>query len=110
MAHLLETGSTIRRPVRSSAHAMALVILSGRPGASKTAFGNWLAAQRGFIHVETDIEWDTWGPWLCVQSPNQAVATRNRARARPERRHRVGFDPALLRPVRQLRAAGFDAW
>src|SRR5207245_2900677 len=64
--------------VRSYARAMTLVLLSGRPGAGKTAFSSWLAAQRGFAHVETDAEW--------------------------------GVKVAHLGCVRQLRAAGFDAW
>jgi hypothetical protein len=90
---------------------MALILLSGRPGAGKTAFAHWLVAQHGFIHVETDLEWRTWGPLLCVQSLEDAVATCNRARALgPNVVIEWGFKVALLGCVRQLRAAGFDAW
>ncbi len=39
---------------------MALVLLSGRPGAGKTEFGKWVAAERGHVHIETDAEWSTW--------------------------------------------------
>jgi hypothetical protein len=97
--------------VRSYARAMTLVLLSGRPGAGKTAFSSWLAAQRGFVHVETDAEWSKWGPLVCVQSPEAAVATRNLARALgPNVVIEWGFKVAHLGCVRQLRAAGFDAW
>ena len=90
---------------------MALVPLSGCPGAGKTAFGSWLAVQRGFVHVETDAEWSKWGPLVCVQSLGAAVATRNLARALgPNVVIEWGFKVALLGCVRQLRAAGFDAW
>ena len=60
---------------------MTLFLLSGRPGAGKTAFGRWLAAQRGFVHVETDGEGSKWGPLVCVQSLEATVATSNLARA-----------------------------
>ena len=90
---------------------MALVLLSGRPGAGKTAFGSWLAVQRGFVHIETDAEWSKWGSLVCVQSLEAAVATRNLARALgPNVIIEWGFKVALLGCVRQLRAAGFDAW
>jgi hypothetical protein len=90
---------------------MALILLSGRPGVGKTEFGHWLVAQHGFIHVETDLEWMTWGPALCVQSRREAFATRNRAQALgPNVIIEWGFKVAYLDCVRQLRAAGFDAW
>jgi hypothetical protein len=66
---------------RSSARAMALVLLSGRPGAGKTGFASWLAGRRGFVYVETDAEWGIWGPLVCVQSLEAAFVTRNLARA-----------------------------
>ncbi len=97
--------------VRSYARAMTLVLFSGRPCAGKTAFSSWLAAQRGFVQVETDAEWSKWGPLVCVQSPEAAVATRNLARALgPNVVIEWGFKVAHLGCVRQLRAAGFDAW
>ena len=60
---------------------MALVLLSGRPGAGKTEFGKWVAAERGYVHIETDAEWSTWAQPLCVHSDEQAVVARNRVRA-----------------------------
>jgi hypothetical protein len=90
---------------------MALVLLSGRPGSGKTTFGRWLTQERGFIHVETDSEWSTWGPMLCVQDLQQALKTRNRARALGANvMVEWGFKVALLGSVRLLRTAGFDAW
>jgi hypothetical protein len=90
---------------------MALILLSGRPGAGKTALGDWLAARRGFVHIETDAKWSTWGPLVCVQSLEEAVATRNQTRALgPNVVIEWGFRPDLIGCVRQLRAAGFDAW
>jgi hypothetical protein len=35
---------------------MTHLLLSGRPGAGKTAVSRWLADHRGFGQVETDIE------------------------------------------------------
>lgn len=90
---------------------MALVLLSGRPGAGKTSYAEWLAAQRGFIHVDTDSEWATWGPLLCIRSAEAAIATANRARdLGPNVVIEWGFKMALLDCVRLLRDAGFDAW
>jgi hypothetical protein len=90
---------------------MASVLLSGSPGAGKTAFASWLAVRRGFVHVETDAEWSKWGPLVCVQSLEAAVVTHNLARALgPNVVIEWGFKVALLDCVRLLRAAGFDAW
>ena len=90
---------------------MALVLLSGRPGAGKTASGGWLAERQGFIHVETDAEWSTWGPLVCAQNLEAALATLIRARSLgPNVIIEWGFKVALLGSVRQLRSAGFGAW
>lgn len=91
---------------------MTLLLMSGRPGAGKTEVGNWLARHRGFIHVETDADWGTWGPLLCgSQSPEATAETRDRARALgPKVVIEWGFKVGLLRCVRHLQAAGFEAW
>lgn len=90
---------------------MALVLLSGRPGAGKTAFASWLAVRRGFVYVETDAEWSSWGPRVCVQSLEAAVVTHNLAQTLgPNVVIEWGFKVALLGCVHLLRAAGFDAW
>jgi broad-specificity NMP kinase len=79
---------------------MALVLLSGRPGAGKTAFGSWLAVQRGFVHIETDAEWSKWGSLVCVQSLEAAVATRNLARALgPATSFEMVYEMATSRPI-----------
>ena len=86
---------------------MTLVLLSGRPGAGKTAFGSWLAAQRGFVYVETDGEWSKWGPLVCVQSLEATVATSNLARALgPNVVIEWGFRVALLGCVRSFGLQG----
>jgi hypothetical protein len=90
---------------------MALVLLSGRPGAGKTTFASWLATQRGFVHVETDAEWSSWGKLVCVQSLDAAVVTHNLARTLgPNVVIEWGFKTALLSCVHLLRSAGFDTW
>jgi hypothetical protein len=91
---------------------MTLLLLSGCPGVGKTEMGNWLVEHRGFIHVETDAEWGTWGPLVCSsQSPEAAAETRERARALgPNVVIEWGFKVGLLGCVRQLQDAGFDAW
>jgi|ERR1035438_6359219 hypothetical protein len=90
---------------------MSLVLLSGRPGTGKTAFANWLAENRGFVDVETDAEWNTWGPLVCIQSLEKAIETRNRVRALgPDVIVEWGFKVALLGCVRYLRAAGLESW
>lgn len=90
---------------------MALVLLSGRPGAGKTKYAGWLAEQRGFRHVETDGEWSAWGPLLCQDG--QASALEVERTARGIGRNVVvewGFRVELLSRVGQLRDVGFDAW
>ena len=90
---------------------MALVLLSGRPGAGKTDFCCWLAAQHDFAHVETDSQWSAWAPLLGVQSIQAATETCNRARdLGPNVVVEWGFKVAYLGCVRLLRDAGFDAW
>ena len=90
---------------------MPLVLLSGQPGTGKTAFANWLTENRGFVHVETDAEWNTWGPLVSVQGLEKAIETRNRARALgPDVIVEWGFKVALLGCVRYLRASGFESW
>lgn len=94
---------------------MKLLLLSGRPGAGKTAFAKWLKEQRGFQRVETDEEavWAEWGPLLCnSHRPGVAAATRAKAEALGEQVViEWGFVADLyLGCVRHLRDAGFDAW
>ncbi len=72
--------SDLRAMSRPYARGMALVLLSGRPGAGKTAFAKWLAAERGFIHVDTDSDWNTLGSLVAAQSAEAATEAFNRAR------------------------------
>ena len=91
---------------------MALLLLSGRPGAGKTELGRWLASERGYVHVETDAEWATWGQPLCAADTLPgATAVRNQARALgPDVVVEWGFRVELLPCVRQLRVVAFKTW
>lgn len=91
---------------------MALILLSGRPGAGKTETGRWLATEHCYVHVETDVEWATWGQALCTADILAgATAVRNRARALgPDVVIEWGFRVKLLPCVRQLRMVGFETW
>lgn len=88
-----------------------LLLLSGRPGAGKSELGAWMAREFGFVHVDTDNEWASWGGAVCAESLQAAVATRNRARSLgPDVVIEWGFRPTLLKCVRYLRSAGFVPW
>jgi hypothetical protein len=90
---------------------MGLVLLSGRPGAGKTDFGRWLAAERSFVYVDTDSDWNALGLLAGAQSAEAATAACNRARdLGPNVVIEWGFKVVYLGNVRLLRAAGFDAW
>lgn len=88
-----------------------LLLVSGRPGAGKTAFGNWLRDNHGFVHIESDTEWE-WARLLCgARRPAEAAVTAARARARGQNVVvEWGFPTPLLECVRHLRQAGFDTW
>lgn len=89
---------------------MPFVLLSGRPGAGKTAYGRWLAEQHGFVHVETDNE-PTWVPHLCARAPREAAVAHNLVRSLgPDVIVEWGFPVQRLLSVRLLRKAGFDPW
>lgn len=90
---------------------MALILLSGVPGSGKTEFCRWLASERGYVYIETDAQWSTWGPLLCVQNMREATNARNQARAlSPDVIIEWGFRVDLLDCVRRLRVVGFDTW
>jgi len=90
---------------------VALVLLSGRPGAGKTEYAAWLAQRHGFVHVETDEEWPVWGPLLCDDRVSAAHAVERKARVLGENVSvEWGFRVQLLDRVKQLRDVGFDTW
>ena len=91
---------------------MALILLSGRPGAGKRETGRWLATEHCYVHVETDVEWATWGQALCTADILAGATTvRNRARVLgPDVVIEWGFRVKLLPCVRQLRMVGFETW
>jgi hypothetical protein len=83
---------------------MTHLLLSGRPGAGKTAVGNWLAEKHGFRHIETDEV----GLGV-VQELLEGVQTRQSLGEKVVLEW--GFPPSDLPAVRRLRdVAGFDAW
>lgn len=90
---------------------MTLVLLSGRPGAGKTEFCERLAAEREFARVETDADPYWQALLMASSSPGKAAEAYNRARdLGPKVVIEWGFPVSVLECVRQLRAAGFDAW
>ncbi|HUH70929.1 MAG TPA: hypothetical protein VLZ05_19855 [Mycobacterium sp.] len=94
---------------------MTLILLSGRPGAGKTKFAEWLHEHRGFTHIETDTAagWATLEDLLnAFQSPEGTAIVRDKARALGEKVViEWGFRVDDFGWVRRLRDdAGFDAW
>src|SRR5438270_13699008 len=90
---------------------MALVLLSGRPGAGKSEYAAWLAEWHGFVQVETDEEWPVWGSLLCDDRLATAYAVERKARALGENVIvEWGFRVQLLGRMKQLRDVGFDTW
>ena len=78
----------------------------------KTETGRWLATEHCYVHVETDVEWATWGQALCTADILAGATTvRNRVRALgPDVVIEWGFRVKLLPCVRQLRMVGFETW
>lgn len=90
---------------------MRLILLSGRPGTGKTAYGEWLVENLGYAHIDSDSLWDEWGSRLIVGTLDEAIATRNYARQLGEKVViEWGFKVALLNSVRLLRTADFETW
>jgi hypothetical protein len=90
---------------------MTLVLLSGRPGAGKTSFATWLAAERGFVCVETDSDLNMLTLLLGAQTDEAAAAVYSQVRGLgPKVVVEWGFRLEYLDHVRRLRDAGFDTW
>lgn len=89
---------------------MNLLLVSGWPGAGKTVFGQWPAANRGFVHVETDAQ-PNWISILSARDLQAAASARNRmCELGPEVVIEWGFVVSLLPCIRLLRTVGFDCW
>jgi hypothetical protein len=89
---------------------VTLLLLSGRPGAGKTTYAEWLSDHRGFARIETDLRGD-WIQRLCVEDLGQAQAARKAADGLgPNVVIEWGFFPSELASVRLLKLAGFDPW
>jgi hypothetical protein len=74
-------------------------------------FCRWLVRERGFVHVDTDHDWPTWGPLLTSPGIDSAVALRNRISALGSSvAVEWGMRMEYLPRVRQLRSVGFDPW
>ena len=90
---------------------MPLLLISGQPGAGKSTFCRWLAEEHGYIHVETDVDWGTWGPFLTAEDLASARQVRNKIRGLgPDVAFEWGFSPELLPRVRQLSMMGLQKW
>jgi hypothetical protein len=89
---------------------VALLLISGRPGAGKTAFCRWLHSRRNYVHVETDLP-NTLSGRLAVQNALEAQATKEYAlNLGDDVVVEWGFPPRYLLSVRLLKYVGFDAW
>jgi hypothetical protein len=92
---------------------MPLLLISGRPGAGKSEFCQWLATNRGFVHIETDCEaeWQKWGRYL-DQGTSAAIRELSRDLRRLGRdvAFEWGFPPAAIDRVTFMRKAGFQPW
>lgn len=89
---------------------MNLILLSGWGGVGKPEYCQWLAKERGFVHVEVNS-----APRreLVLRAHNipSASAARNVVRAiGPSVVVEWGFDVPLFQCVQLLRAVGFEAW
>jgi hypothetical protein len=80
-----------------------LLLISGRPGVGKSEFCRWLAANRGFAHIEIDSD-DRWGNYL--EQGTLTAARELTSALRSVRRHIAfewGFPPPMLDRVGLLR-------
>jgi len=87
---------------------MRTVLISGIPATGKTCFGNWLARNHGFLHVDLENS-----PQLPDPLRTQPLAFIDQARTgRSDMVVTWGFPPwpAHMAKVRELRAAGLVAW
>ena len=88
-----------------------MLLISGQPGAGKSSFCRWLANQHGYVHVETDVEWAQWGPYLGASDLASARDARNQIRLLgPDVAFEWGFSPELLPRVKQLAMMGLERW
>ena len=88
-----------------------LLLISSRPGAGKTAFGQWLRETLSFEFIETDRN----GHWLdaLCGANNELTAARvfdQAAALAPKVVIEWGFPVRFLVCVRELDNAGFDTW
>jgi hypothetical protein len=92
------------------------ILLSGRPGAGKSAFAEWLKTDRGFERIETDGEHQGTKWWQLIngaQTPAGAAALHAEAQALGAKVViEWGFppDPPVLAIVTNIGDAGFDTW
>jgi hypothetical protein len=94
--------------VRGYIRRMRLVLISGIPATGKTCFGNWLAREHGFLHIDLETS-----PLLQDVMPMEPLAFIGKARAgRSDMVITWGFPPLpqYLAKVRDLHVAGLVAW
>lgn len=92
---------------------MPLLLISGRPGAGKSTFCEWLVEHRGFVHVETDdpATMELWRPFLADDSDQGAIAFRNGLRAIGDSVvFEWGFLPDRIDRIAKFRLYGVGIW
>jgi hypothetical protein len=90
---------------------VSLLLISGRPGAGKSEFCRWLAAHRGFVHIETDVQWSPWGELAATAGASTAGALRDLALdAGPNLALEWGMRMEYLGRVLDLKEVGFEPW
>jgi hypothetical protein len=91
---------------------VALLLISGLPGAGKSCYCRWLAEEHNYVHWGTDAKWDEWRQLISVR-PNLASAT---AICNAVRRLGTnvavewGYSPGNLPLVKLLGQTGFELW
>ena len=110
MSHRAKTSSRGRA---IHTEGVTSLLISGLPGAGKSTFCAWLAHERGFVHVETDVLFgrDLAVNALAAPDPAAVAAAATELMGRgPSVVLEWGFRPSLLPQVEATISAGFDPW
>jgi hypothetical protein len=98
---------------RDRGGGVTLLLISGRPGAGKSRFCQWLATDRGFVHIETDLptQWAKWSRFLggCTLASAKELS-RDLRRINRDVAFEWGFAPDAIDCIGLFRKAGFEPW